>query len=121
MDSEMKQKKGRKRAFIPPTLDDVQAYMDEIGEDRFTAERFWRYYEAKGWVLGKAKMRFWKVVLDNWVERENNKGGQRVKPQKKQQNIVIFNPFKPVDKTGVVSYEEYLRLKNKAGFALNDK
>ena len=114
MDFEIKQKKGRKSAFIPPTLDEVQAYMDEIGEHRFTALRFWNYYEAKGWVLGKARMRFWKLVLDNCRERENNRRARQLKSQKMQQNTVIFREFKPVDRTGAVSYEEYLRMKNEA-------
>ena len=96
MDFEIKQKKGRKSAFIPPTLDEVQAYMDEIGEHRFTA------------------LRFWKLVLDNWRERENNRRARQLKSQKMQQNTVVFKEFKPVDRTGAVSYEEYLRMKNEA-------
>ena len=112
MDSEIKQKKGRKKAFIPPTLDDVQAYMDEIGECRFTAVRFYNYYEAKGWILGKVKMKCWKVVLDNWIERENKKGKLGKPQQKPQQNVVTFNAYKPVDRTGTVSYEEYLKMKS---------
>ncbi len=50
METELKPQKGRKKSFVPPTLDDVQAYMDEIGECRFTAVKFWKYYEAKGWM-----------------------------------------------------------------------
>ena len=111
MDSEIKQKRGRKKAFIPPTLYDVQAYMEEIGEDRFPAVKFWRYYQAKGWKLGRTKMTCWKVVLDWWSENEGKKG-QLGKPQQKpQQNVVTFNAYKPVDRTGTVSYEEYLKLK----------
>ena len=111
MESEIKQKKGRKKAFVPPTLDDVQAYMDEIGECRFTALKFWNYYEAKGWMLGRAKMRCWKIVLNNWNERDNQKGAENGKSQKPPKNVVTFNAFKPVDRTGAVSYEEYLRMK----------
>ena len=113
MESEIKQKKGRKKAFVPPTLDDVQVYMDKIGECRFTAVKFWNYYEAKGWMLGKARMRCWKIVLDNWIERENNKAAKHESKTKAKepQNIVTFNAYKPVDKTGAVTYEEYLRMK----------
>ena len=113
MDSEIKQKRGRKKAFVPPTLDDVQAYMDEIGECRFQAEKFWLYYEAKGWMLGKSRMKSWKIVLGNWIERENKKG-KLGKPQmvKPQQNVVKHEAYKPVDTTGAVSYLEYLRMKN---------
>ena len=112
MDSE-KSKKGRNKIFVPPTLEEVQSYMDEIGETRFSAERFWNYYEAKGWVLGRSKMRFWKLVLDNWVVGENKKRQKRQAPVP-QPAVVTFMPFKPVETKGAVSYEEYLRLKEKA-------
>ena len=102
----------QEQPFVPPTLDEVQAYMDEIGEHRFTAVKFWNYYEAKGWVLGKSRMVFWKRVLDNWSNREN----ERVKRKKgailsAQQNIVTFNAYKPINTTGAVSYAEYERMK----------
>ena len=105
--------KGRKEAFVPPTLKEVQAYMDEIGENRFSALRFWNYYEAKGWVLGKSKMRFWKCVLNNWSNKENSRLKMRkgTKPSASQQNIVVFDPYKPIDKTGAISLLEYERMK----------
>ena len=98
--------------FVPPTLDEVQAYMDEIGEHRFTALRFWNYYEARNWVLGKTKMGFWKCVLDNWCHTENEKAKRHrgIKTQPSQQNVVTFNAYKPIDKTGTVSREEYERM-----------
>ena len=116
MVSENDQKKGSQKArrepFIPPTLEEVQAYMDEIGEKRFTAVRFWNYYEAKGWVLGKVKMKFWKRVLDNWSSGRND-GSRRWGAAKApaQQNVVTFNAFKPMETKGAVSYVEYERMK----------
>ena len=99
--------------FVPPTLNEVQAYMDEIGENRFPALRFWNYYEAKGWVLGKAKMKFWKRVLDNWSNKENDRSKRRreANSSASQKNIVTFNACKPVDNTGAISYVEYERMK----------
>ena len=111
-ESENNSQKGRKEAFIPPTLEEVRAYMDKIGENGFTAERFWNYYEAKGWVLGKAKMKFWKRVLDNWSNGGNDKSRKsRGAKTPAQRNIVTFNAFKPVETKGAVSYEEYKRMK----------
>jgi hypothetical protein len=106
----------QEQLFIPPTPAEVQAYMDEIGEHRFSALKFWNYYEAKGWVLGKSKMRFWKCVLDNWVKTEDDKSRRRrgMKVPPAQQNIVTFNAYKPIDNTGTISYAEYERMK-KAG------
>lgn len=99
--------------FAPPTLDEVQAYMDEIGECRFTALKFWNYYEARDWILGKTKMRFWKRVLDNWVSTENDRAKRRrgAKAPAAQRNIVTFNAYNPIDATGAISILEYERLK----------
>ena len=111
-ESENNSQKGRKEAFIPPTLEEVRAYMDENGENGFSAERFWNYYEAKGWVLGKAKMKFWKRLLDNWSNGGDDKSRKsRAAKAPAQRNIVTFNAYKPVETKGSVSYEEYVRMK----------
>ena len=110
--------KGRKKAFVPPTLEEVQAYMDLRGEHRFTAVTFWNYYEARGWTLGKSKMRFWRRVLDIWINKENERSGRRngsTSPAQ-QDNVVTFHAYKPVDTRGSVSYEEYLRMKGESSF-----
>ena len=114
----VKNKKGRhKKVFVIPTLEEVQSYMDSKGELLFTASHFWTYYNSREWKLGCRKMKDWKKVLDNWVERDNSNALRRKpKPTPKQattQNIVAFNPYKPIDNTGAVSYEEYLQLKMK--------
>jgi len=108
MGSAAETKKGRKKAFVPPTIQDVQAYMDQIGETSFTAAKFWNYYEARGWTLGKSKMRYWKLVLENWSKGDKTKRDK----ERPAQNIVTFNAYKPVDNSGAVSYEEYLKMKN---------
>ena len=77
MESEIKQKKGRKKAFVPPTLDDVQAYMDEIGECRFTAVKFWNYYEANGWRVGSHVMKSWTSACVTWQKREDARAARR--------------------------------------------
>ena len=112
-DSKNEPANGCHDAFVRPTLEEVRAYMDEIGEHRFTALKFWSYYEARGWTLGKAKMKFWKRVLDNWSEKENIKGAKRMQNDATApcDNIVTFHAFKPVDNTGAVTYEEYERMK----------
>jgi len=115
---EIDSQKGRKEAFVPPTLEEVQAYMDQKGEHRFTAVKFWNYYEARGWTLGKSKMRFWRRVLDFWIERDMNNasGRSRQSAQAPQDNVVTFHAYKPVDTKGAVSYEEYLRMKGESSF-----
>ena len=98
--------------FEIPSVDEVQAYMDSKGETRFTAEYFWTYYDSRGWKPGNGKLESWRKALDSWIERENNKASKRSgKVEKPHQNIVTFNAYKPVERKGAVSYEEYERMK----------
>lgn len=110
--SEEIKKENKKVPFIKPSLEDVQTYMDNRGEDRFKAVYFWNYYEGRNWKIGYRDMTNWKVILDNWIERENKKASKRSgKVEKPHQNIVTFNAYKPVERKGAVSYEEYERMK----------
>ena len=57
--------------FTPPTVAEVKAYCDERGNN-VDAERFVDFYESKGWMVGKNKMKSWKAAVRNW-ERDQNK------------------------------------------------
>lgn len=63
-----KEKEGR---FTPPTLSEVQAYVDEKGY-HIDAESFIDFYEAKGWMVGKNKMKDWKAAVRTWEKRRKN-------------------------------------------------
>lgn len=69
------------KRFTPPTLEEVQAYCRERN-NRVDAERFIDFYAAKGWMIGKNKMKDWKASVRTW-ERQNKQDaegseGQRV-------------------------------------------
>ena len=57
------------KRFIPPTVAEVAAY---IAEKHYTvsAQRFVDFYEAKGWLVGKSKMKDWKAAVRSWQSRE---------------------------------------------------
>lgn len=57
--------------FTPPTLEEVQAYCDER-ENGIDAQAFIDFYESKGWMIGKNKMKDWKSAIRTW-ERRNPK------------------------------------------------
>ncbi len=59
----------RSKTFIPPTVDEVRAYISEKGYT-FAADRFVSYYESNGWMVGKNKMKCWKSACTNWQSRE---------------------------------------------------
>lgn len=71
---------GRKRPpFIRPTLDEVMAYCEERGND-VDPERFFDYYEARGWELTKGrKMKDWKATVRTW-EKNSKKWNKEKHP-----------------------------------------
>lgn len=55
--------------FAPPTLEDVIGYCQEKGY-KIDAERFIDFYSAKGWMIGKNKMKDWKAAVRNWARSQ---------------------------------------------------
>jgi len=59
---------NRKR-FVPPTHDEVVSYMESKGcaDARSTAQRFMDFYESKGWMVGKNKMKNWRAATGQFM------------------------------------------------------
>lgn len=64
--------------FVPPTLDEVKAYIKEKGYD-FDAEGFLAFYEANGWVQGSSKkpIKSWKACCVTWSKSPYNVKNQK--------------------------------------------
>lgn len=62
--------KNPSKKFTPPSFADVDEYMrTRMCPDPITqAEKFCDFYESKGWVVGKAKMKCWKAAVRNWLK-----------------------------------------------------
>lgn len=58
----------RAARFTPPTVEDVAAYVSEKGY-HVNAERFVSFYQQKGWMVGKNRMKDWKAAVRNWETR----------------------------------------------------
>lgn len=54
--------------FVPPTVDEVRAYCRSKGYN-LDAEAFVAFYESKGWVVGKSRMKSWKAACTTWAKR----------------------------------------------------
>lgn len=61
--------------FTPPTRQEVQAYCIERGNN-VDADAFVDFYTAKGWMVGKNKMKDWKAAVRTWEKRDNKQGGR---------------------------------------------
>lgn len=63
------------RAFSPPTLEEVRAYCIER-KNNVDAQRWFDFYSAKGWMVGKNKMKDWKAAVRTWEKGDSNAGKQ---------------------------------------------
>lgn len=77
---EEEEQEEKRRVFIKPTTQEVQEYMKEI-EYNGDAEYFINYYQSKGWVVGKSKMKDWKSAVQTWKRNDktfSNKSEQQI-------------------------------------------
>jgi hypothetical protein len=58
--------------FAKPTPQQVADYGREIGFE-IDGESFFDYYESKGWLIGKTKMKCWKSAIRTWKRNSNQK------------------------------------------------
>ena len=70
--------KGRRLKFTSPTQDQVKEYCDER-ENKIDARLFCDTYEARGWMIGKSKMKDWRAAVRTWEKR-----GQEFAPRQRQ-------------------------------------
>ena len=54
----------RARRFVPPTLEEVTAYVRSRNSPVDPRE-FMDFYESKGWVVGKSPMKDWRAACRN--------------------------------------------------------
>lgn len=73
-----KKKETKAVKFVPPTVEEVRAYLTEKGITNVDAEAFVAFYESKGWMVGKNKMQKWRSAIATW---QRNGYGQRNAPQ----------------------------------------
>ena len=69
-----KPEKAKRTVFKIPTLLEVEQEFFEKTNDRDFAHtiavKFWNFYDAKGWMVGKTKMQKWKSAVMTWLNKE---------------------------------------------------
>ena len=64
----------KRSVFQVPTLLEVEQEFFEKTNDRDFAHtiavKFWNFYDAKGWMVGKTKMQKWKSAVMTWLNKE---------------------------------------------------
>lgn len=64
------EKREREGVFKKPTIEEIAEYCREKGYN-IDAETFWNFYEAKGWMIGKNKMKNWRAACATWVKKRS--------------------------------------------------
>ena len=55
--------------FVPPTIEEITAYCKER-KNNVDPEKFFYFYDAKDWMVGKSKMKKWKSAIVTWEKRD---------------------------------------------------
>jgi hypothetical protein len=60
-----------KKVFKKPTIEEIQEYCNERNNN-VDADRFYNFYESKGWMIGSNKMKDWKACIRTWEQKQKN-------------------------------------------------
>lgn len=66
---EEKSVEQKKKRFAPPTVTEVKEYCVER-RNKIDPEQFIDFYESKGWMIGKNKMKSWKASIRTWERKD---------------------------------------------------
>lgn len=66
--------KNERRIFVAPSVDEVAEYCHSR-KNGIDAEAFVSFYQSKGWMIGKSKMKDWKAAVRTWERNRTQKGG----------------------------------------------
>ena len=98
-----KPKKVKNQQFVPPTVEEVETYCKER-KNNVDAENFVDFYESKGWLVGKTKMKNWKACVRTWERNNPNYVSKREQQKReetdKKKGLVHIDDWTKVDKNG---------------------
>lgn len=55
----------KSKRFVKPSIDEIAVYMEERNMNN-VSQKFYDFYEAKGWMIGKNPMKDWKAAVRTW-------------------------------------------------------
>lgn len=69
------------RRFIPPDVEEVEAYCRERN-NHIDAQRFVDFYASKGWKVGKEPMKDWQAAVRTWERRNDTPARASPRPNR---------------------------------------
>lgn len=88
--------------FIIPSLDEIISEFKSKGSTESEALKFFNFYESKGWVVGKTKMKKWKNAVSGWISRSKD-FGEKKQTYETNTKLPAYKPYE--DKTKNVKRE----------------
>ena len=80
--------------FQKPSLDEIRVYCQERG-NQVDPEKFFNFYESKGWVVGKSPMKDWKAAVRTWEQRRLKTTRATYQPRQRksvfEQNLEVMD------------------------------
>lgn len=92
IDKNKKSNKSTKGDFVKPTVNEIEEYCKERNNS-VSADTFYDFYESKGWMVGKNKMKNWKAAVRTW--ERNRDGGKN-----ESKHVGATKASKPTGKYG---------------------
>lgn len=59
------------KTFIIPTIKEIEEYCKER-KNNVNSNKFYHFYESKGWLVGKTKMKSWKSSVITWESNDKD-------------------------------------------------
>lgn len=77
-----------KNQFVKPTIEEIKAYCEEKGYV-IDAEYFFNFYEACGWVQGKARkpIKSWKACIVTWLRMRNEQNERIIQDKRRGSDV----------------------------------
>ena len=94
--------KRKSSKFVAPTVEEVKAYCDERNNG-IDAQRFVDYYQARGWMTGKNRIKDWKACVRTW---ERNSYGNTTRKKKTNNDSKEVSYY---DSNGNFDYDAYCK------------
>lgn len=63
-----KEEKEEKNIFVIPKIEEIKKYCNERN-NKINPLQFYDYYQSKGWMIGKNKMKDWQAAVRTWEQK----------------------------------------------------
>jgi len=77
LDKEIDKDKEKVKRFVSPTTQNVMDYCTER-KNNVDPDKFIDFYQSKGWMIGKNKMKDWKAAVRTWEKSDTNNSASEI-------------------------------------------